>query len=118
MSFLSRIISRKLNKPEEITRLLQFNQRLSMLLQEDRYLARSDYRSLVEEYADINIFFQNQKKATTLDVYCEKYSIKMDTVEGFLRSYTDLYNHKERPIKSARATNVETYKLLPKENEA
>ena len=95
MSFLSRIISRKLNKPEEITRLLQFNQRLSMLLQEDRYLARSDYRSLVEEYADINIFFQNQKKATTLDVYCEKYSIKMDTVEGFLRSYTDLYNHKE-----------------------
>ena len=51
--------------------------------------------NLIEEYADLDAFFQNQKKATTLDVYCEKFSLSIETVEEFFRSYTDLSNLKD-----------------------
>ena len=79
MSFFNRIFSDKRNKskeapkkpessiviPEvptaEYARLLQFTQRLNSLLLEDRYLARSDYKQIIDEYADINTFFKNQK---------------------------------------------------------
>ena len=59
----------------EYAQLLQFTQRLNSLLLEDRYLARSDYKQLIDEYTDINTFFQNQKTATTLGLYCEKFAI-------------------------------------------
>ena len=60
MSFLTRIFSNKSAKTEEIVRLLQFNQRFDTLLNEDKYIARSDYKDIIEEYADIYTFFQNQ----------------------------------------------------------
>lgn len=77
VSFFNRIISERRNKsketpkkteppivvPEattaEYARLLHFTQRLNSLLMDDRYLARSDYKQLIDEYADINTFFQN-----------------------------------------------------------
>ena len=98
MSFFNRIFSDKRikskeapKKPEssivipeaptaEYARLLQFTQRLNSLLLEDRYLARSDYKQIFDEYADINTFFQNQKTATTLDLYCEKFAIPATSV--------------------------------------
>lgn len=88
MSFLSRIFAYRHPKPQaeatkpqpeklpdaptaEYAKLLQFTQRLDSILMEDKYLARSDYKQLIEEYAEINTFFQNQKTATTLGLYCE-----------------------------------------------
>ena len=79
----------------EYAQLLQFTQRLNSLLLEDRYLARSDYKQLIDEYADINTFFQNQKTATTLGLYCEKFAIPAASVEAFLRNYADLSDLRE-----------------------
>ena len=113
MSFFNRIFSDRRNKskeapkkpessiviPEaptaEYAQLLQFTQRLNALLLEDRYLARSDYKQLIDEYADINTFFQNQKTATTLGLYCEKFAIPAASVEAFLRNYADLSDLRE-----------------------
>ena len=113
MSLFNRIFSDRRNKsketpkkPEpsivisdaptsEYARLLQFTQRLNSLLQKDKYLARSDYKQLIDEYAEINTFFLNQKTATTLGLYCEKFAIPAASVEAFLRNYSDLSNLRE-----------------------
>ena len=113
MSLFNRIFSDRRNKsketpkkPEpsivisdaptpEYARLLQFTQRLNSLLQKDKYLARSDYKQLIDEYAEINTFFLNQKTATTLGLYCEKFAIPAASVETFLRNYSDLSNLRE-----------------------
>ena len=113
MSFFHRIFSDRRNKSKEAphkqespiviqeaptaeyARLLQFTQRLNSLLLEDRYLARSDYRQLIDEYSDINTFFLNQKTATTLGLYCEKFAIPSSSVESFLRNYADISNLRE-----------------------
>lgn len=112
MSFFSRIFSDKHPKPQveapkpnpkkladaptaEYAQLLQFTQRLNALLLEGRYLARSDYKQLIDDYADINTFFQNQKTATTLGLYCEKFAIPAASVKAFLRNYADLSDLRE-----------------------
>ena len=79
----------------EYAQLLQFTQRLNALLLEGRYLARSDYKQLIDDYADINTFFQNQKTATTLGLYCEKFAIPAASVKAFLRNYADLSDLRE-----------------------
>ncbi|MBO4670362.1 MAG: hypothetical protein J5640_00750, partial [Bacteroidales bacterium] len=75
MSFFNRIFPDKRKKPQETPQkqepsivvpdaptpeyasLLQFTQRLNALLQDDKYLARSDYRQLIDDYAEVNTFF-------------------------------------------------------------
>ena len=81
MSFFNRIFSNKrstsqkapvIMEPEkamhitptqEYAQLMKFTQVLNTLLISDKYLARSDYKRLVEDYAELNSFFQNQKAA-------------------------------------------------------
>lgn len=88
MSFFNRIFSDKRNKPmegskkteptivipdaptQEYASLLLFTQRLNSLLLADKYLARSDYRQLIDDYAETNTFFANLKTAKTLGYYC------------------------------------------------
>ena len=55
----------------EYARLLEFTQRHNALLLENKYLARSDYRRLIDDYANVDTFFTNLKiaKTTALNVY-------------------------------------------------
>lgn len=83
MSFFNRIFLGRRNQPEgvpvhkepedvaivetdEVSRLKKFTLSLNGLLQEDKFLARSEYKSLVEEYSDLVGFFANLKKAKSL----------------------------------------------------
>lgn len=50
---------------QEYAQLMKFTQALNTLLMSDKFLARSDYRRLVDDYAELNNFFQNQKAAKT-----------------------------------------------------
>ena len=111
MSFYSRIFHKKKKQQDtpsgqqhfvvqdaptaEYGRLMQFMNCLNLLLQDDKYIARSDYLTLIEEYEDVKIFFQNQKTATTIENYCEKYGVPMKAIEDFLCEYEDLSNLKE-----------------------
>ena len=110
MSFFNRIFSNKCNTsqqtPEnkepanatpivptqEYARLMVFTQALNALLMADKFLARSDYRRLVEDYAELNNFFQNQKAAKTLSYYCSANGVPQTEVEAFLRNYADMAN--------------------------
>ena len=113
MSFLSRIFSDKGKKSQETPKktepiiavpasptteyasLLQFTQRRNELLLDDKYLARSDYRCLIDDYADTNTFFTNLKTAKTLSYYCSANGIDRASVEAFLRNYADLADLKD-----------------------
>ena len=103
VSILSRIFGKKPSHAEKTTvaptpeyaSLLQFTQRLNSLLQDDKYLARSDYRQLIDEYAETNTFFANLKTAKTLGYYCSTNGIQEDSIEAFLRNYLDLANLKD-----------------------
>ena len=76
MSLLSRIFGTKPGVTEqssatpattpEFDRLLAFGGALMRLLNEDKYIARSDYKPIVEEYADIKTFFLNLQTANLL----------------------------------------------------
>lgn len=102
MSFFSRIFSDKRTKPQDVAqepqavvvtptqeymRLQEFTQRLNSLLLEDRFLARSDYLSLVEGVSDLAAFFENQKAAKTLSYYCSANGVPNAEVEADIMSY-------------------------------
>lgn len=76
----------------EVARLQEFTRRLNTLLMSDKYLARSDYKRLVEDYLDLNAFFQNQKVAKTLNYYCSTNGVPETEVETFLENYSDIAN--------------------------
>lgn len=77
---------------QEYAQLVKFTQTLNALLMADKFLARSDYRRLVEDYAELNNFFQNQKDAKTLNYYCSDNGVSQAEIEAFLRNYADMAN--------------------------
>ena len=113
MSLLGRIFSSKGKKSQETPQkakpvkvetasptpehasLIKFSRRLNDLLQDDRYLARSDYRGLINDYADTNTFFTNLKTAKTLSYYCSANGIDIASIEAFLCNYSDLADLKD-----------------------
>ena len=113
MSFFNRIFSGRLSKPKEVPKktgptivtpdaptpeyasILQFVQRLDSLLMTDKYLARSDYRQLINDYAGTCTFFENLKTAKTLGYYCSANGIQEAFIETFLHNYSDLANLKD-----------------------
>ena len=56
----------------EIKALMAFRKELMSFQEIDRYIARSDYAYLRNNYSDTYTFFENTKRAKTLDYYCEK----------------------------------------------
>ena len=75
--------------------MLEFNKTIYNLLSSDKYLSRSDYRQLVDDFSELNRFFLNQQAAKTLNYYCSINGIELTNVEYFLQNYTDLSNLSE-----------------------
>ncbi len=85
-------INAPLSQPQEYAQLIAFTQALNVLLMSDRYLARSDYKHMVEDYAELSSFFQNQKAAKTIGYYCSANGVPSAEVEAFLQNYADIAN--------------------------
>lgn len=64
------------------------------MLAEDKYLSRSDYKSLIEEYRAIYLFFDSLRTSDTLQFYCDKNALKSIEVKRFLSEYEDIRNLK------------------------
>ena len=79
----------------EYASLLEFTLRLHDLLQDDKYLARSDYRCLIDDYAETNTLFTNLKTTKTLNYYCSANGIDCASIEAFLCNYADLADLKD-----------------------
>ena len=74
----------------EIKELMAFRKDLMSLLEVDRYIARSEYIPLRDNYSKIYTFFENAQRANTLDYYCEKNALEKNFVDKFLFEYEDV----------------------------
>ena len=107
MSILSRIFGEKrkaageppvaVQITPEYHRLLDFGHALHHLLKEDRYVARSDYRPILEEYDDVRLFFENLNISELLSMYCEKNGLDEKRIKKALSLFKDLANLKKSP---------------------
>lgn len=76
--------------PDEYKKVLEFNNAFNLLLSEDKYIARSDYSFLIDEYNDIYLFYDNNKKANTLEYYCKINKLNIEDISSFLNCYIDI----------------------------
>ena len=83
-------IEKKNNVPSEYQKVLDFNQEFESLLSEDKFLARSDYKYLLEKYNYIYTFFDSTDRAKTLSYYCEQNNVSNVEIAQFLDHYLDI----------------------------
>ena len=79
--------------PEEYRQILKFNSILNSLLDEDRFIARSDYKQLVDEYASLPAFIETLKKSKMLKTYVETNNLDLITIHKFVDTYKQLLEH-------------------------
>ena len=99
MGFFSRLFGKKqLNTAKtsfpEFTQAENFNFELQKLLSLDSYLARSNYAYLIDKYKSTYDFFNNNKKASTLQYYCKTNKLNESIVVSFLNKYENILDLK------------------------
>ncbi len=95
MGILSKLVSLvrgMSDKPQtpEVVRLGAFEARLEKLLGLDKYLARSDYRRVLEDFKELYNTFEQLRSTGTLEFYGERNAVKKERIENFLNDYEDL----------------------------
>ena len=102
---------------KEILKLNEFEVYLHALLDCDKYLAKSDYLHLVDEYADIFASFNNLQETRMLEHYCGTNKCDIERVKSFIRYYqalkedkdsSPIYKHNEKFI-SDHLVSEKTY---------
>ncbi len=78
------------NYPEEYQQIIKFNCILSSLLKEDRFIARSEYKQLVDEYASLPTFIETLKRSGMLKTYVETNNLDVITIHRFVDTYKQL----------------------------
>ena len=99
MGFFSKLFGKKqLNTTKtsfpEFAQAENFNFELQKLLSLDSYLARSNYAYLIDKYKSTYDFFNNNKKANTLQYYCKTNKLNESIVISFLNNYENILDLK------------------------
>lgn len=95
MSFFSKLfkLKKELAKSKNVTpeslSLTAFERRTSNLLSQNMFIARSDYKTLVEDFADLYSQFDTLRKTDTLAYFCRDKEISIQQVNSFLFMYED-----------------------------
>lgn len=76
----------------ELECLCQFENALNNLLEQDVYIARSDYKDLRDENACIFSHFKVLSDSKTLNYYCQEHGVEEKRIIRFLSNYEDLLN--------------------------
>ena len=82
----------------EIKALMAFRKDLMSLLEVDRFIARSEYAYLRENYSKTYTFFENALRANTLEYYCEQNALEKRYVDKFLSEFEDVCLTEESSI--------------------
>ncbi|MCF0150021.1 MAG: UvrD-helicase domain-containing protein [Firmicutes bacterium] len=95
MSIFTSLFKKKTTSPvqpvsAEYKALADFALRLSELLSENRYIAKSEYSKLAEDYAGVIDFFQVLVKSDLLADYCKKNRFAQERVEKALHDYESM----------------------------
>lgn len=79
---------------ENVSRMLELEERIQNWKNSERYIARSDYWKQVKEYSEVVDFFTVLKSGKMLDDFCRKNGLTMAHIEKVL----DQYQHIEDVI--------------------
>ena len=82
----------------EIKALMEFRKDIMSFQEVDRYIARSDYAYLREYYSETYTFFENTKRANTLEYYCKKNALEKSYVDKFLSEFEDVCLNEDSKI--------------------
>lgn len=78
------------NFPEEYKSALNFNEKFEALLSADKYIARSDYKHLIEQYSSTYTFFESMQRGKILSVYCKQNKLQENELKKFIACYSDI----------------------------
>lgn len=78
------------NSPEEYKSALNFNEEFETLLSADKYIARSDYKHLIEQYNTTYTFFESMQRSKLLSVYCKQNKLQENELNKFIACYLDI----------------------------
>lgn len=94
MSFFSNLFNwgKKKDYPQTPigNKLREFDGWLKELLSSDKYIARSDYWNLLNDYEELYSVLNKLQATRTLRYYCKDNNLPLDKVEEFVDQYTDL----------------------------
>ena len=76
--------------PSEYQAVISFNLVIDSLLQQDKYIARSDYRDIVQQYKDLPEFYGALNKSGLLGDYISKHTLNKAQIDTFLSRYNEM----------------------------
>ena len=78
------------NCPVEYARTISFNQAFEDLLSQDRFIARSDYKELVEQYRDLAQFYATLVQSNLLNEYVAKHGLDIELINYFQTIFDEI----------------------------
>ncbi len=81
----------------EYNDVLSFNQIVTNLLAQDKFIAKSEYYYLIDKYKQAYDFFYNTNKSDLLFTYCKKNKLDKKEILKFIDHYASFKNVKASP---------------------
>ena len=78
------------NYPAEYIRTLSFNEAFNTLLSQDRFIARSDYKHLVEQYSDLSESYATLARSNILNEYVAKHHLDIEAINYFRTRFDEI----------------------------
>lgn len=78
------------NYPLEYIRTMSFNKAFKELLSQDRFIARSDYKGLVEQYRDLSQFYTTLVQSNILNEYVAKHNLDIEAINYFRTKFDEM----------------------------
>ena len=78
------------NYPAEYIRTLSFNEAFDTLLSQDKFIARSDYKHLVEQYSDLSESYTTLAQSNILNEYVAKHHLDIEAINRFQTRFDEI----------------------------
>ena len=78
------------NYPAEYSRTLSFNEAFDTLLSQDKFIARSDYKHLVEQYSDLSESYTTLAQSNILNEYVAKHHLDIEAINRFQTKFDEI----------------------------
>lgn len=78
------------NYPVEYVRTMSFNKAFKDLLSQDQFIARSDYKDLVEQYRDLSQFYATLVQSNILNEYAAKHNLDIEAINYFRAKFDEM----------------------------
>lgn len=102
---------KKIKRDNKIDDIYCFMGKIDNLLDENKYIARSRYKDIIEKFKEIYNYFIVLKDSNLLKEYCKKNKIKNEVIYTFFDKYNNIHNlvkfHNEEFISKYMVNNKE-----------